>query len=62
MNLGRRLLAAGGIIVLGVALYELMVLIGTAFGLSQTLLEVLAFGGLIAYILAIRAVMGPRRR
>jgi hypothetical protein len=62
MNLGRRLLAAGGIIVLGVALYELMVIIGTAFGLSQTLSEVLAFGGLIAYILAVRGVMGTRRR
>jgi hypothetical protein len=58
----RRLLAAGGIIVLGVALYELMVVIGTAFGLSQTLSEVLAFGGLIAYILAVRGVMGTRRR
>jgi hypothetical protein len=62
MNLGRRLLAAGGIIVLGVALYELMVFIGTAFGLSQTLSEVLAFGGLIAYIFAVRGVMGTRRR
>jgi hypothetical protein len=62
MNLGRRLLAAGGIIVLGVALYALMVIIGTAFGLSQTLSEVLAFGGLIAYILAVRGVMGTPRR
>jgi hypothetical protein len=62
MNLGRRLLAAGGIIVLGVALYELMVFIGTAFRLSQTASEILAFGGLLAYILAIRAVMGTRRR
>jgi small basic protein len=62
MNLGRRLLVAGGIFVLGIALYVLMVFIGTAFGLSQTLSEVLAFGGLIAYILAIRAVMGTGRR
>jgi len=62
MNLGRRLLIAGGIFVLGVALYVLMVLIGTTFGLSQTLSEVLAFGGLLAYILAIRGVMGTPRR
>ena len=62
MNMFRRLLAVGGTIVLGLALYELMVFIGTAFGLSQTLSEVLAFGGLIAYILAIRAVMGTGRR
>jgi len=62
VNMFRRLLAVGGTIVLGLALYELMVFIGTAFGLSQTLSEVLAFGGLIAYILAIRAVMGTGRR
>jgi hypothetical protein len=62
MNLGRRLLVSGGIFVLGIALYALMVFIGTAFGLSQTASEILAFGGLLAYILAIRAVMGTRRR
>jgi hypothetical protein len=62
MNLGRRLLVSGGIFVLGIALYVLMVFIGTTFGLSQTASEILAFGGLLAYILAIRAVMGTRRR
>ncbi len=62
MNLGRQLVVYAGIFVLGVALYVLMVLIGIAFGLSSDVARLLAFGGLIAYFLAIVIVVQRRRR
>jgi hypothetical protein len=57
MNLGRQFVVYAGIFVLGVALYVLMVFIGTAFGLSSDVARLLAFGGLIAYFLAIVIVV-----
>jgi hypothetical protein len=48
MNTFRRFLVPAGIFVLGVALYVLMVLIGTTFGLSSDVAGWLAFGGLAA--------------
>jgi hypothetical protein len=47
--------------VLGVALYALMVLIGTAVGLSSDTAGWLAIGGLAAYTLAIAIVVQRRR-
>jgi hypothetical protein len=51
-----------GIFVLGVALYVVTVLIGTAFGLSSDVARLLAFGGLAAYSLAVAIVVLARRR
>jgi hypothetical protein len=62
MNLGRQLVVYAGIFVLGVALYVLTVFTGTAFGLSSDVARLLAFGGLIAYFLAIVIVVQRRRR
>ncbi len=62
MNLGRQLAVYAGIFVPGVALYELMVFIGIAFGLSSDVARLLAFGGLAAYFLAVVIVIQRRRR
>jgi hypothetical protein len=48
--------------VLGVALYVVMVLIGIAFGLSSDVARLLAFGGLVAYSLAVAIAVLARRR
>jgi hypothetical protein len=58
----RRYLVPAGIFVLGVALYAVLVLLGTAFGLSSDVAGWLAFGGLAAYALAIVVVVRTRRR
>jgi hypothetical protein len=58
----RRFVVPAVIFVVGVALYVLMVLIGTAFGLSGDVARLLAFGGLLAYFLAIVIVVVRRRR
>jgi len=57
----RRYLVPAGIFVLGVALYGVMVLIGTAFGLSGDVAGWLAIGGVAAYALAIVIVRRLRR-
>jgi hypothetical protein len=58
----RRFVVYTGIFVLGVALYVVMVLIGIAFGLSSDVARLLAFGGLLAYFLAIVIVVRRGRR
>ena len=58
----RRYLVPAGIFVLGVALYAVMVLLGTAFGLSGDVAGWLALGGLAAYALAIVITVLMRRR
>ena len=58
----RRFVVYTGIFVLGVALYVVMVLIGTAFGLSSDVARLLAFGGLLAYFILIVVVVRQRRR
>jgi len=62
MSLVRQLLVYAGIFILGVALYVVMVLIGTAFGLSSDAARLLAFGGLLAYFILIVVVVRQRRR
>jgi hypothetical protein len=62
MSLVRQLLVYAGIFILGVALYVVMVLIGTAFGLSSDVARLLAFGGLLAYFILIVVVVRQRRR
>ncbi len=58
----RRFVVPAVIFVVGVALYVVMALIGIAFGLSSDAARVLAFGGLLAYFLAIVIVVRARRR
>ena len=58
----RRFVVYTGIFVLGVALYVVMALIGIAFGLSSDVARLLAFGGLLAYFLAIVIVVRRGRR
>jgi hypothetical protein len=63
MNQGlRRWVIYTGIFVLGVALYVVMVLLGTAFGFSSDVARLLAFAGLAAYSLAVAIVVLARRR
>ena len=62
MSLVRQLLVYAGIFILGVALYVVMVLIGTAFGLASDVARLLAFGGLLAYFILIVVVVRQRRR
>jgi hypothetical protein len=63
MNQGlRRWVIYTGIFVLGVALYVVMVLIGIAFSLSSDVARLLAFGGLVAYSLAVAIAVLARRR
>ena len=57
----RRYLVPAGIFVLGVALYAVMVLLGTAFGLSGDVAGWLAVGGVAAYAIAIVVVRRLRR-
>jgi len=58
----RRFVVYTGIFVLGVALYVVMALIGIAFGLSSDVARLLAFGGLVAYSLAVAIAVLARRR
>jgi hypothetical protein len=62
MSLVRQLLIYAGIFILGVALYVVMVLIGIAFGLSSDVARLLAFGGLLAYLIVIVVVVRRGRR
>ena len=58
----RRWIVYTGIFVLGVALYVVMVLIGIVSGLSSDVARLLAFGGLLAYFIAIVVIVRRRRR
>ena len=58
----RRFVVPAVIFVIGVALYGVMVLIGIAFGLSSDVARLLAFGGLLAYLIVIVIAVVVRRR
>ena len=58
----RRFVVPAVIFVIGVALYVVMVLIGIAFGLSSDVARLLAFGGLLAYLIVIVVVVRRGRR
>jgi hypothetical protein len=58
----RRFVVPAVIFVIGVALYVAMVLIGIAFGLSSDVARLLAFGGLLAYLIVIVVVVRRGRR
>ena len=58
----RRFVVPAVIFVIGVALYVVMVLIGIAFGLSSDAARLLAFGGLLAYLIVIVVVVRRGRR
>jgi hypothetical protein len=62
VNLLNQLLVNAVIVMVGLALFGLMAMLGIALGLSTDTARWLGFGALVAYFLAIVIVVRRRRR